>query len=238
MEDKARVDTVPVSERHRGGPGRRTHRGLPPDPQRGALGREGGAGSEVGGVQPPPVAVQTKRVQRSAALWPRRAGAAGLGPGNPTSGRAGRQSCAQAAARQLQHALPARRADGEEAEERLQNFEPEPGRSRAEPVRRADEQVLYLYIIKYNTCYFRYFRYLDILTKRLCFPQAGAGPAQAADGAADEQAERAGAAQSHLQPDQQREEPAARGVPAAAVQHAAPEQVRPRPQIIIINTVI
>lgn len=55
--------------------------------------------------------------------------------------------------------------------------------------------------------------------------QAGAGAEEAARRAAGEQAERAGAAKSHLQPDQQRAEPETRGVPAPAVQHAAPEQV-------------
>lgn len=55
--------------------------------------------------------------------------------------------------------------------------------------------------------------------------QAGAGAEEAEERTADEQAERTGAAESHLQPDQQREEPQTRGVPAQAVQHAASEQV-------------
>lgn len=43
--------------------------------------------------------------------------------------------------------------------------------------------------------------------------QVGAGAEEAEGWAADKQAERAGAAKSHLQPDQQREESEARSVP-------------------------
>lgn len=55
--------------------------------------------------------------------------------------------------------------------------------------------------------------------------QAGSGAEETERRAADEQAERAGAAKSHLQLDQQREEPETRGFTAQTVQHAAPEQV-------------
>lgn len=62
--------------------------------------------------------------------------------------------------------------------------------------------------------------FLSLLTS-----QAGAGAEEAEGRAADEQAERAGAAKSRLQPDQQREEPETGSFPAQTIQHAAPEQV-------------
>lgn len=63
------------------------------------------------------------------------------------------------------------------------------------------------------------------LTPSVAPTQAGAGAEEAEGRAAGQPAERAGAAQPRLQPDQQREEPEARGLAAQAVQHAAPEQV-------------
>lgn len=67
------------------------------------------------------------------------------------------------------------------------------------------------------------------LIKLLCPLQARAGSEEAEGGAAEQPAERAGAAQPRLQPDEQREEPEARGGAAQAVQHAAPEQVSGAP---------
>lgn len=58
-----------------------------------------------------------------------------------------------------------------------------------------------------------------------CPAQAGAGAEEAEGRAAGEPTRRAGAEESHLQPDQQREEPQARSGLAETVQHAAAEQV-------------
>lgn len=61
------------------------------------------------------------------------------------------------------------------------------------------------------------------------YVQVGAGTEETEGGAAGEQAERAGAEEPHLQPDQQWEEPETRSFSAQTVQHAASEQVSDPP---------